>query len=544
MATFKAQVTGLTGITIDTGTSPTQDELTEFLNDGVKDVTQKCILLNPQNAEQFTRISGEVISNGSEKVARADILSVVREADVNDDWRECRRIPTSIQSRVTDTTSLHYASSYNPVYMVAEDGAISVFPTPGATTKAFKVYYINNNPRGDDDNSVTYNTTGLSFFPNNKVYLVVIYAAIKTIDVNLVFPTIPAFPDISDLVLSWSFPTVPTVPTTPTPISPSVEVPTAPTLSDSDITNTILGTPTTLGGSTTLSGSPNLVSEDKISTKTIVDTLTDIPTYTIPTALSTSIASIDTQISNEDPEMAGVLKDKVIQQIAEYEANVKNNLNDFNREKAIYEANLKKILKSAEVTSAEAIKSADIMSKENIKLAELLSLERTKSAEITSKENIITAEIESNETVKSAEIKSMEAVKLAELLSNDDANKLQKYKIEIDSYIAEVQKYGAEIELWTSEMQGFRAEVEGYTSNVGQVVQENQGRVAVHQQNVSLLIEHSRQKVASLIEEFNANAGWLQSRKQDLIQEYNRAFDIMVPAQQQQEPKQKQQARG
>ena len=182
MATFQAQVMGLTSLTISSsGTTPTEAELTQFLNDGVVEVTSKWLESHLGDRDQFTRISGEVTSNGSEKVDRADIISVVRESGTNNDWRPCRKISPALQSQVTDTDSLSFASKYHPAYMVAEDGAISVFPSPGVTTDAFKVYYVNNNPRGDDDNGVTYSSTGLAFFPKDKVYLVILYAAIESL---------------------------------------------------------------------------------------------------------------------------------------------------------------------------------------------------------------------------------------------------------------------------------------------------------------------------------------------------------------------------
>ena len=179
MATFEARVEGLTGLSI--GTSPTTAELTEYLNDGVVEVTSRIISLKPEEILQFTRVSGEVTSNGSEKVDRAKIISVIREADTNNDWRECRFIQPALQTRVTDINSLHYASTYNPAYTVLEDGAISVFPLPGSTTKAFKVYYVNNNPRNDSDDSLAYDSSGIAFFPKDRVYLVVLYAGIRTL---------------------------------------------------------------------------------------------------------------------------------------------------------------------------------------------------------------------------------------------------------------------------------------------------------------------------------------------------------------------------
>ena len=65
MATFEAQVEGLTSLSIDSSsTAPTQTELTQYLKDGVIDVTNKSIAMNPSNIKLFTRVSAERSSNG------------------------------------------------------------------------------------------------------------------------------------------------------------------------------------------------------------------------------------------------------------------------------------------------------------------------------------------------------------------------------------------------------------------------------------------------------------------------------------------------
>ena len=51
MATFEVRVEGLTGLSIDGSSSPTQDELTEFLKDGVLDVTAKWLIGHPEDYE-------------------------------------------------------------------------------------------------------------------------------------------------------------------------------------------------------------------------------------------------------------------------------------------------------------------------------------------------------------------------------------------------------------------------------------------------------------------------------------------------------------
>ena len=182
MATFQAQIEGLTGLSLTASTAPTLNEVTQFLRDGVLDVTQKCIRMNPQDASGFTRVSSDQTSNNSLDINGATILSVVREAGVSDDWRECRQIPPGLQSRVTDSTSLHYASPYNPAYVILDNGKVSVFPAPDSDPKQFKVYYINNVPVDKSSAPLLYSHSDIGFFLDDKVYLVVIYASMMSLN--------------------------------------------------------------------------------------------------------------------------------------------------------------------------------------------------------------------------------------------------------------------------------------------------------------------------------------------------------------------------
>ena len=111
MATFEERVEGLTGLSIDGSSSPTQAELTEYLKDGVIDVTERILMLRPQDSASFTARSTTQASNGA-NFNGTKIVGVIREAGADGDtdgstaWRECRRIPPQSQSRVTDSTSL------------------------------------------------------------------------------------------------------------------------------------------------------------------------------------------------------------------------------------------------------------------------------------------------------------------------------------------------------------------------------------------------------------------------------------------------------
>tara|TARA_R100000353_G_scaffold54375_5_gene43475 strand:+ start:410 stop:1093 length:684 start_codon:yes stop_codon:yes gene_type:complete len=185
MATFQAQVEALTGVgTLSGSTNPTLTELSQFLKDGVLDVTNKIIQLSPQNTIDFMAESPDQSANGL-NLYGAKIISVVRESNVSNQWEQCRLIMPGLQSSVTDPESLHFASIHNPAYTILENGKISVFPVPGADPNQFKVYYVNNIPYNKSGSELVYSHSDIGIFPDDKVYLVVMYAAIKTLEAKM-----------------------------------------------------------------------------------------------------------------------------------------------------------------------------------------------------------------------------------------------------------------------------------------------------------------------------------------------------------------------
>ena len=217
MATFEVQIEGLTGLSIDGSSFPTQDEVTQFLKDGVMDVTNRCISLNPGDAKKFQDVTAAQTSQGA-NLNGAKVLSVVRESGIANQWEDCRYIAPSKQYNVTDTSSLDYASKYHPVYTILEDGKISVYPTPGASPESYKVYYVNNAPQNASGGALAYNSSDLKAFPDDKVYLVVTYTSIKSLENALsakdsLLPDKPMFvPPTLETINSMSLPSVPTTP--------------------------------------------------------------------------------------------------------------------------------------------------------------------------------------------------------------------------------------------------------------------------------------------------------------------------------------------
>jgi hypothetical protein len=312
MATFQAQVEGITGVSI--GTVPTTAQLTQFLKDGVIDVTNKSIQANPMDAPKFTRRSAEQTSQGFDS-GGAKILSVIRESGTDNDWRQCREVSPALQGRVVDTDSLEYASKFNPAYIIEDDGIINVYPVPGSNPDAYKVFYVNTEPIDGSGNSLAYDDSTLGSFPNDKVRLVVLYASIKTLGKKLAHSSMSAF-------------IVSAVPP---------EAPSAPSLS-------------TITVSATTAGS-----------------LGTVPTYTKPTIDNDVQSTITTLIdTEEDSELAQVKIGQFQASLGEYQADMQNELNEFNKEMSIYQTTVGEAMAELDIAGKKAQKDADLESQKEI----------------------------------------------------------------------------------------------------------------------------------------------------------------------------------
>ena len=339
MATFEAQVEGLTGLSIDSSSAPTQNELSEFLKDGVIDVTNKCILLNPKDKILFTAESAEQTSNNSFTV-KGEILSIVREGGTDNDWRNCRYISPAMQGRVVDSDSLNFASKFNPVYTILDNGKINVFPTPSATTDAFKVYFINNDPKRDSDAAaLAFDSEDIRFFPKDKVYLVVIYASIKSLQNALSSFTLSTFS------LSASAP---------------ASVPSAPTISGGSVSAISIAALPTAPTYT----APSVASDGSIELTTIVqldseNTIDDFDGNAVEVdQWWTTLAHLIED--EEDTELAQAQLQKISTYIQAYSQAMQNQLNVFNDANIEYQANIQRNIEQARLDMQDAQKEADL----------------------------------------------------------------------------------------------------------------------------------------------------------------------------------------
>ena len=331
MATFETQVEALTGIAIDGSSSPTQTELSVFLQDGVKDVIHRMIEVKPGELARFTSTT-----NSTSSIAKVGaILSVVREHDSTDILRKCTAIDPGDRYDATDVGSLNYRSKTNPGYYELA-GSIHTVPAAGSGNNDIVVTQL------FYDTGVAYGDEVPDNFPESYAYLVAMYAAIQSLHNNMADTTISAL----------SITTVPP----DIPSSPSFSYTNA--ADDTSIDSTIGAIPD-LGA------------------------LASVPVYTPPAIDASGGELVDLRDgsgkidfndwfdqvgdyieTDEDVELAGAQLQKIGSYIGAYNAAMTNQLHAFNDANAQYQAEIKEHLQESanEVTRLTTIynKASDI----------------------------------------------------------------------------------------------------------------------------------------------------------------------------------------
>jgi len=131
MATFEAQVEALTGLAIDGSSAPTQTELTQFLTDGAKEILNS---LSRSRQEMFTTTNKLNDSNTSLTLLGSEVFSVTR--DDGTIHQPCRKVPANLKGRIEDSDDMMAATSTDPAYYIYNT-TLYVIPTPSSSQKAF-----------------------------------------------------------------------------------------------------------------------------------------------------------------------------------------------------------------------------------------------------------------------------------------------------------------------------------------------------------------------------------------------------------------------
>jgi len=590
---FIDQVQDLTSLTVSDN-----DELSQFLKDGVIDVTNRWLLVRPQDIELFARESSEQTSNASLHLNGAKIVSVIREDGVtSNNWRPCRKISSAQQYLVTDTESLSFASKFNPAYMIGNNGQISVFPAPGADPNAFKVYYVNNDPEDKGGTNLIYSHSDIGYFPDDKVYLVVMYAGMKLLQANMGATTItdlsvtavpPDVPSLSSITFSSldsaidssltavaaggtlgsaTLPTYtkPTITTRvgfnsywvigdfpdsdPGAFSITAVPPDVPSLSsitfssiDSDVNATLVAaaTSTTLGGTATA------------------------PTYTKPTQ-TFDITQFETFLeTNEDTELAQVQMARLQHELGEFQADIQNELNEFNKENVAYQSSVQEAM--AEFQSGNQIAISNAERSQNRQLQN--SIQDAKVIQDNNGQLIqkFSAELQEYQAEVSAQVQeytqkfqryTLELNTVFQAWQKTESDSLQQYQTDIQNELNEFNLENAKYQASMQEAMGeFQSQNQMNIANA----ERSQNRQLQNSINDMKVIFDTNsqliQKFSAELQEYQAEVGaqvqeytqnlqadgtgyqWLQDQYAKLKTEYDSAFMIAAP-----KPQPQQQAR-
>ena len=528
MATFQAQVEALTGQSIGSGNAPSTAELTQFLNDGVIDVTNRTININPALAMLFQTESDEQDTNNSYTV-KGKILSIVREAGVDNNWEKCSPFPNDLEWRVQDPDSLEYATKFNPVYIVRDNGKISVFPAPSASVDKFKVYYISNHPENDQDAGALVHTSyDIRNFPREKTYLVVIYAAIKSINKELAKLTLPSDLSMPVLnVLSTSLPvyTEPAdfvMPGAPadvnvdfselgsidTFIAPTITAPTLP--SPGALEYPPAPVPPVLNNVT--------IDESGITNPNFIAPIMDMPDWD------------DTERwigVEEDPEMLAARVTEINSKIQEYSTRIQNSVAEFNKEAEILKKDLQVALTNSSFEDEKEKRALQKYSSDINKYQQesATTAQKWLLSEWTPKWEEFQLLWQSKLGQYGSDI-SKETSKVQASLNNYNAKvqkAISKYSAETGADLATYQqKITAETSRFNSDLTknstDFQNNLQKYQSEIQKVSSENQDKISLFSTEI--------QDYTAKIQKYRTDYEWMQGQYAMLKKDYDDAFMI------------------
>ena len=167
MATFEAQVEALTSLDIDGSSAPTQTELTQFLTDGAKEILNTL----PRSKQSLFTTSNDLnTSSSSLTLLGSEIFSVTRDdGTIN---QPCRRVPAELNGRIRDADDMMAATVTDPAYYITNNTLV-VVPSPTNAQNAH--VHTLNYP------TVAFSDSAIAKFPDDAEYLVPIYGAIKSL---------------------------------------------------------------------------------------------------------------------------------------------------------------------------------------------------------------------------------------------------------------------------------------------------------------------------------------------------------------------------
>ena len=181
MATFQAQLKGITSLNTTASTNPSLDNVSQFLLDGQHDVALRLMKSKPTDLHLISTVVTTITTPGTFDDAVES--GIVSEVLINDgtDLQPAERIDPGHVKRAENPDSLFYRSKYNPGWYYVSDTAANqrkVAYVPVAQT-AGSMKYVKY------DTGIAHGDSTIDGWASKYTHAVVLYAAIKVVEAKI-----------------------------------------------------------------------------------------------------------------------------------------------------------------------------------------------------------------------------------------------------------------------------------------------------------------------------------------------------------------------
>tara|TARA_R110000824_G_scaffold12408_1_gene54459 strand:+ start:1086 stop:2618 length:1533 start_codon:yes stop_codon:yes gene_type:complete len=498
MATLQTQVRALAG----TSTNELQ-----WVNDGIRAVIDRVIVLDPESTYLFT--TELTPTNNLAVTERQHLVSVAKGSksatEISPDKRFVAAESTSLQKATNDYPQYYYLNQN--VYIVPA-GEFSVSVVDYTTLVNLSGSTINN-------------------FPTSFIPLVVNYAAMKSLNEKMV-----GYTGVSGLVLS--LPSVPPQPTLAFSVTDGLT-----TIDKAEITDVSLPVYVSvadpvianidLSGFTTpvAVADPSFLYTDAAlagSFSNLTLSLGTAPTYTPPVMKEIDFTKITSLIeTDEDIELAQSKLSEETQKVSEFTAKIQDSLNVYNKENAIYQVEFQKGMQEFEAENGRKIQEMSLST--NLDLQNKAKSLEKEMASYSSQLQKFGTEMQRNQTDISKEVQSWTLNNLNHKFAKwqaDVGTNLNAYQAEVGSTL---QKYSADIG-----KMGAITQTEA--SKLGAALQKDAAKNNVELQRFGSALQSYGQLSQSYLAEFNANLQkaqveyqWYEKQYAMVREQYEKGFE-------------------
>ena len=550
MSTYQIEIEDLIGSVGDTAF------ITDALTNGARE------LMNLLPEDELELFSQTLTDTGS-----GIATSTLKVISANKSGYEAKKVPSSMSGRYEDSGSIYFATTKSPVFYM-KNGKTYVVPSGGA------VQVVKYPTIDYDDLPGAYTSTDA--VPEDIEPLLVLYAAVKgrirqlsdkraSIPSSITLPVEPAAPTIDTSVgtsLSGISYSAPASPTFPADISiPSLDADSGldvPSYSKPIMTLSSIVEPDNLTinatAPTTVPAAPTFIYADASASEVGTETVGGLgtaPTFVSP-VLSTDFGSVDTEINDDDVEIAEIKLNKIQAQVGEYGSKIQDAQIRFNKENTEYQALLQQSIEEARLSLQEenqeyvaelqrfqseiSVYQADVnkevqeytnqLQRYKIELDTVYqSWHKTESDNLTKYQSDIQNELHEfnkestiyqstvQSAVEDARIASQRVVTDAQLITDvSKQNKLQGMARQIQEYEASLNRFNADVKRYQTEV---NTEVQTYTIN------EIQKQMALWQAKTANELKEYSQNVQNNLNDFNADYQTYRERIQMSINEFS-----------------------